>query len=83
MPEILKFKQEQVFYHVFSFYFLLYSVSKIKVKLALAIPKGAPVAVVKEIILHHLLKKEQLKLYLCNQIQLHIYLVCYRLTFFL
>ena len=50
MPEILKCKQEQVFYHVFSFSFLLYSVSKIKVKLALAIPTGGPMTVVKEII---------------------------------
>ena len=50
MPEILKCKQEQVFYHVFSFSFLLYSVSKIKVKLALAIPTVAPTTLVNEMI---------------------------------
>ena len=43
-------------------------IEKLKVKLALAIPTGAPIVFVNEIIdIHHLLHLKQLKLCLCNQ----------------
>ena len=56
---------------------------KIKVKLALAIPKGAPVTVVKEIIDTQPFVAKQLKFYLCNQMKLHIDFISYCLIFFL
>ena len=46
---------------------------KIKVKLVLAIPTGAPTTLVNEMmILHHLLHLKQLKFCLCNQKQQYI-----------
>ena len=49
---------------------------KIKVKLALAIPTGAPTTLVKEMIeLHQLLLLKQLKSCLCNQRLYHICLI--------
>ena len=57
---------------------------KIKVKLAPVIPTGPPITVVKEITdTPRLVAEEQLKLYLCNQMQQHMYLIFYYVTFFL
>ena len=65
--------------------FLIISVKENKkVKLALATPTGAPITIVKEIIdTPPMLQTKQLKFYLCNQMQLHIYLHLYCSTFFL
>ena len=49
---------------------------KIRVKLSLAIPTGATIILVNEI-LHHLLHLKQLKLGQYNRKQLHIYLIFY------
>ena len=66
-----------------NFLIILVVKEKIKVKLALAIAAGAPVTVVKEMkILHDFMQKEQLKFCLCNQMQVHIYLLFYCLTSF-
>ena len=56
---------------------------KINVKLAPAIPTGAPTTLIEEIIqLHHLLLLKQLKFCLYNQIQLHTNLIFYCMIFF-
>ena len=56
---------------------------KIKVKLALAIPTGAPTIVVNEQIdTPPVVTLKTIKICLCNQKQLHIYLMFYCMMFF-
>ena len=70
---------------ILSNFFIIPVVKKnIRVKLGLAIPTGAPITVVKEIIgTPPVFADKQLKFYLCNQMKPHIYLIFYCLTFFL
>ena len=73
-----------LFFVILSNFFIISVVKeKIKVKLAHAIPIGAPTTLTEEIIqLHHLLYLKQLKPYLSNQMQQHICLIFYCMIFF-
>ena len=50
---------------------------KIRVKRALATPAGAQTILINQMIIRHFFHLKQLKLYLCNQKQQHIYLIFY------